>query len=89
MAALADLLVDLTVALAAHPEYRYDAAAHDDPAAVATLIELGRHAGARHHEQVTALIDTLEKKLATGVPLGRRDRAALQAALLAIEEALG
>ncbi len=89
MAALADLLVDLTVALAAHPEYRYDADAHDDPAAVSTLIELGRHAGTRHHEQVTALIDTLEGKLGAGVPLSRRDRAALQAALLALEEALG
>lgn len=91
MASLADYLTILTRELAAHHHFAYQSEAVDDAATLTNLIELGRHLGplARKPERVMALIARLEKSLgAGGHPFARADRGALQAIILALEEAI-
>lgn len=90
MLALADYLVSLTRELAARDGFTFEADAVDDAATLATLVELGHHAGplARKPEQVMALIRKLQQRMERGAQLTHGDRGTLRAAIIAIEEAL-
>ena len=90
MLALADYVEALIRELAASDRYEFESQAVDDAATLATLVAMGRPVAPLHRkpEQLTALVDKMEQRLVAGTPLTSGDRGVLQAAILAIEEAL-
>ena len=90
MLGLADYLADLIGDLAVHDRYTFEASAVDDAATLETLVAIGRQVAplSSKHKQLLALVDKMEQRLETATPLSAGDRGTLQAALLAIEQAL-
>lgn len=90
MVGFADHLTEVLYSLADGPAPAYDANAVDDAASLATLVAIARHAAPLHRDsdRFSVLVDKLERKLEAGTPLARFDRGGMQAAILAIEDAL-